>query len=445
MPSEPTRARTERNPSLNPRNDEDWQRLLAMLPARLDALARESKAIVRHRRISSASMLLRLVLIYVTCCFSLRDAASWAARALGVMLTDDALGYRFAHATPFVQGIAEKMLADKLHEKPAAGVSLRILDATMLSEPGSEGTDWRVHVTYDPALPGAVGIEVTDAHGGEHVRHAATTARDLLMADMGLGHASDLREAREQHVHAMLRAHLQSLAVDDLQGRRMEPNRLLRASDAGHLDRDVLLPERDHEPTPARLVVAPLPPEQAGRARQRLRKAASKRGRPVSTLTLRLAGYFCCITTLTTQEASAAALLTWYRVRWQVELLFKRYRGLLHLGELTKAKPALATLQIWGRLLVAILVEQMAAATRSAQSIGTKAPAVSLWRLDRIHQLDVVLAVYGGAPLVDRLALAEATAERLRERPRRKRIGAEKLIETILAVLHPPSISPGLV
>src|SRR6185437_2362336 len=131
----------------NPRNDEDWQRLLAMLPARLDALARESKAIVRHRRISSASMLLRLVLIYVTCCFSLRDAASWAARALGVMLTDDALGYRFAHATPFVQGIAEKMLADKLHEKPAAGVSLRILDATMLSEPGSEGTDWRVHVT----------------------------------------------------------------------------------------------------------------------------------------------------------------------------------------------------------------------------------------------------------------------------------------------------------
>ncbi len=443
MPAEPTKERVERNPSLNPESDDDWERLLAMLPAELDALARECKAIVRRRRISSASMLLRLVLIYVTCCFSLRAAASWAARALGVMLTDDALGYRFAHATPFVQGIAEKMLADKLHEKPATGASLRILDATMLSEPGSDGTDWRVHVTYDPARPGAVGIEVTDAHGGEHVRRAATATGDLLIGDMGLGHTSDLREAKERHVHALLRAHLQSLAVDDLRGRRMAPSRLLNASDRGHLDHDVLLPEQGYDPLPARLVVAPLPPEQAGRARQRLRKAASKRGRPVSALTLRLAGYFCCITTLTKQEASAAALLTWYRVRWQVELLFKRYRGLLHLGELMKAKPALVTLQIWGRLLVAILVEQMAAATRSAKSTDAKAPAVSLWRLDRIHQLDVVLAVYGGASLADRLAEAKATADRLRERPRR-RCGAEKLIDMILAVLHPPSTSPAL-
>lgn len=440
MLAESTEKRAERNPSLDPASDDDWQRLVAMLPVDVDAMAIQSKAIIRRRLIRSGQVLLRLILIYVLCSLSLRDTASWAARALAVMLTDEALGSRFANATPFVQELARTMLAARLHEKPVAGAALRLLDATVLTVPGSVGTDWRVHVTYDPTRAEIVGVEVTDAHGGEHVRRAATTPGDLLIADMGLGHASDVREGNRQQIRVLLRAHLQTLAVDDLQHRRMTPEQLLDAADLGPLDRDVLLPEHGHETVPARLVLLPLPPEQAGRARQRLRKA--KKGHAPSELALRHAGYFCCVTTLTKEEASTEALLAWYRVRWQVELLFKRYKSLLHLDQLTKAKPALVTLQIWARLLVAILVEKIASTTRSAKSVDASAPPVSLWRLDHIHWIDVVLAVYGGATLVDRLARAEATAERLRERPRRKRTWAQKLIETIREALHPPPTSP---
>jgi hypothetical protein len=317
MPAKPT-ARVERNPSLDPASDDDWDQLRAMLPVDLDALASQCKAIIRRRKIKSGSVLLRLILIYVLCSLSLRDAASWAARAFGLMLTDEALGYRFAKATPFVQQIVVTILGARLHERPTAGVALRLLDATVLSEPGSAGTDWRVHTTYDPVRAEIVGVEVTDAHGGEHVRRAATMPRDLVIGDMGLGHASDVREAKARSVHVLLRAHLQSLAVDDLQGRRMAPKKLLDDADKGHLDRDVLLPEEGREAVAARLVIVPLPPEQAGRARQKLRKG--RKGRPISKLTLRLAGYFCCVTTLTKEEAPTEALLTWYRVRWQVEI-----------------------------------------------------------------------------------------------------------------------------
>lgn len=318
MLAESTEKRAERNPSLDPASDDDWQRLVAMLPVDVDAMAIQSKAIIRRRLIRSGQVLLRLILIYVLCSLSLRDTASWAARALAVMLTDEALGSRFANATPFVQELARTMLAARLHEKPVAGAALRLLDATVLTVPGSVGTDWRVHVTYDPTRAEIVGVEVTDAHGGEHVRRAATTPGDLLIADMGLGHASDVREGNRQQIRVLLRAHLQTLAVDDLQHRRMTPEQLLDAADLGPLDRDVLLPEHGHETVPARLVLLPLPPEQAGRARQRLRKA--KKGHAPSELALRHAGYFCCVTTLTKEEASTEALLAWYRVRWQVEI-----------------------------------------------------------------------------------------------------------------------------
>jgi len=440
MLAEPTKAHAESKSSLDPVSDDDWRRLLDMLPVDPDAVAMQCKAIVRRRVIRCGQVLLRLILIYVLCGLSLRDTVSWAARALSVVLTDEALGHRFAKATPFVQQLATKMLATRLHEPAASGVALRLLDATVLTEPGSTGTDWRVHVTYDPARAEVVGVEVTDAHGGEHLRRAATTPGDLVIADMGLGHASDVREGNERQVRVLLRSHLESLAVDDLQHRRTTPEQLLDAADAAPLDRDVLLPERGHEAVPARLLLVPLPPEQAGRARQRLRKA--KKGHTPSALTLRHAGYFCCITTLTREEASTEAVFAWYRIRWQVELLFKRYKSLLHLDHLTKAKPALVTLQIWARLLVAILVEKIASTTRSAKSVEASAPPVSLWRLDHIHWIDVVLAVYGGATLVDRLAKAEATAEPLRERPRRKRTWAQKLIESIQHALHPPAVSP---
>ena len=251
-----------------------------------------------------------------------------------------------------------------------------------------------------------------------------------------------MREAKKQGTHSLFRAHLQNLAVDDLEGERKSPEQLLDAADAdGLLDADVLLPEKGHEAVPARLVVLPLPPEQAGRARQKLRKA--RKGGEPSALALRHAGYFCCTTSLTREQAPAKTLAIWYRVRWQVELLFKRLKSLMHLKHLPKARPALAELRIWGVLLVAILVEKMASATRSAQTIAADEPPVSLWRLDHLHWLDVVLAVYGGTSLAHRLAEAEATAERLRERPRRKRTWSEKLIAAINHALRAISPAPG--
>jgi hypothetical protein len=268
--------------------------------------------------------------------------------------------------------------------------------------------------------------------------HAANNAKNLLMGDRIYGHASDVREAKARQCECLLRVHLQSLAVADALGKRLEPSALLDAADAGTLEHAVTLPESGHAPVAVRLVVVPLPPEQAGRARQRLRKEAKKKGKEPSELTLRLAGYFCCITTLPADKASVEALLSWYRVRWQVELLIKRCKSLLHLDKLAKARRALIALQVWARLLVALLVERMGARTRGADPTPSTLPPLSLWRLTRIHWLDVVLAVYGGSCLQDRLEAAAVTASHLHERSRRKRRWASELIASLISALGPP-------
>ena len=46
------------------------------------------------------------------------------------------------------------------------------------------------------------------------------------------------------------------------------------------------------------------------------------------------------------------------RLRWQVELVFKRFKSLVGLGHLPKHDPTSARAQLYGKLLVALLVEK---------------------------------------------------------------------------------------
>jgi hypothetical protein len=54
-----------------------------------------------------------------------------------------------------------------------------------------------------------------------------------------------------------------------------------------------------------------------------------------------------------------------YRIRWQVELAFKRLKSLLGMGRLHNKNPESAKAWLYGKLLTACLVEALeAAATR---------------------------------------------------------------------------------
>lgn len=103
---------------------------------------------------------------------------------------------------------------------------------------------------------------------------------------------------------------------------------------------------------------------------------------------------------------------------WWIELWFKRSKSLLGLDRLAKAKPMLIAIQVWGRLLVALLIQRLQPVLPDAPTDGR--PPISAWRETRVFWLDVVLAVYGGASLSTRLDRSDAL-ERLREHHRRKR------------------------
>jgi hypothetical protein len=94
----------------------------------------------------------------------------------------------------------------------------------------------------------------------------------------------------------------------------------------------------------------------AEQAKARLRK---EHGQAVQAQTLELAEYVVVLTSLDPAELPAAQILGLYRGRWQIELVFKRLKSLLGVGELAKYDPDSAKAWLQAKLLTALLLERL--------------------------------------------------------------------------------------
>ena len=94
-------------------------------------------------------------------------------------------------------------------------------------------------------------------------------------------------------------------------------------------------------------------------AHRSLRRKASKKGKKLQPRTLEFARYVILFTSFPAADFPVAEVLEWYRVRWQVELVFKRFKSLAALGHLPKRDDESAQAWLYGKLLVALLVERL--------------------------------------------------------------------------------------
>ena len=105
-------------------------------------------------------------------------------------------------------------------------------------------------------------------------------------------------------------------------------------------------------------------------AHAKIRKTAQRKQTQVQPDTLRFARYVIVFTTYPPEEFPAADVLEWYRLRWQVELVFKRFKSLARLGHLPKYDDDSAQAWLYGKLLVALLVEKVLCHARAVSPWG---------------------------------------------------------------------------
>ncbi len=103
------------------------------------------------------------------------------------------------------------------------------------------------------------------------------------------------------------------------------------------LDEPLLLGKQPKHRLPVRLIAIPLAQEAADRLRYKAKQAAKRRGRTVSKERLALLGWLIFVTNVPDSMLSAELVALLYRVRWQIELVFKLWKsfcGLRHVADL---------------------------------------------------------------------------------------------------------------
>jgi hypothetical protein len=102
---------------------------------------------------------------------------------------------------------------------------------------------------------------------------------------------------------------------------------------------------------PCRLLAYRLPAEVVEQRRRQAYETARKKGRTPTHAYLHWLQYGWYITNVAAAVWAAEVVATVYRIRWQIELLFKQWKSLLHLHVLKGTRPERITCLLYGRLI----------------------------------------------------------------------------------------------
>jgi hypothetical protein len=340
---------------------EDWQVVERVLPEGWQDAARRTGALLRTRGFDGPATLLRVLLIHLVDGCSLRETAVRADAGGLAKVSDVALLGRLRGSGEWFRWMVEQMSRrlSSASMEVLPGKRVRLVDASVVCEPGATGSTWRLHYMIDLSTLACEQVQVTLPDEGETLTRFAVRAGDVLMADRGLAHRRGIRHVVEHEGDVILRMNLVSVPLEDAKGRALELLPRLRKLAIGQARAWPAVMRDEHGTIAVRVCALKKSAEQTRKSQDKVRQIASKKGRELQPDTLEAAGYVVVLTTL--PDVQPAQILELYRHRWQIELAFKRLKSLLHLGHLKKTDPVGAKAWLQGKLFVATLIETLTA------------------------------------------------------------------------------------
>ncbi len=327
----------------------------------LKVTARETKAFLRPRGITNAVDLLRLILAYCLGERGLRLTAAWATSVGLVDISSVALLYRLQHSGDWLARLVGQALAVGA-PKASRGRLIRIIDATTVPKAGPTARKknqlWRIHSAFDLPHERFGHFELTDQQAGETLDRIPVIKGEIRLADRAYLQPDRMAAVIEAGADFVIRAGWKSACWLDAEARPFDLTAELRkASARGPIDRPIMIKCKSGALLAARLVAVRKPAQAAAEARRKVRRDAQRGGHQLSKQTLDAADWVILVTSLTTAEFKTADILALYRLRWRIELGFKRLKSLIGLKGPPGADARSARPYVLAHLLIILLLE----------------------------------------------------------------------------------------
>src|SRR5947207_6302948 len=202
---------------------EEWEIIREWLPPDLDTRARQHQFFQRTRGLSDGERWLRMILMHVAGGLSLEQTALRARELDLAHISGVALFKRLRRAEPWLRDLCQYLLSEQQRRLGRcvwpSQYRVRAIDATDVQEPGSTGSDWRIH--YSIRLPELVcdHYEITDKHGGESLGRFEFKKDQLILADRGYSHWAGAAKVVDSGAALLMRWHPKTFPVQALGGK----------------------------------------------------------------------------------------------------------------------------------------------------------------------------------------------------------------------------------
>jgi hypothetical protein len=344
--------------------------LQSVLTVQANRLARRYGVVQRQRKLSGATLAQALVLGWLHRPDATIEQLAQTAAACGKPVRPQAIDQRFREPTAtFFQHLLEAAVAEVVTAEPVAIELLKRFDGVWLEDstairlptcfsrswPASGGANGqseaglKLYVQLDLASGPRVGPVCVAGRQSDHRSQLAEAVPSggVRVADLGFFDLARLAQLDRRGVFWITRIQPHTALYDE-QGQRLNVGRLMRGA-KGPLDRRVRVGAREH--LTCRLIVTRAPASVVRKRRQRLEKDAARRSRPVSQQQRDWCRWTVVVTNIPPEQLSIHEALVLLKMRWQMELLFKRWKSLGRVGESRSANPWRMLIEIYAKLL----------------------------------------------------------------------------------------------
>jgi len=185
----------------------------------------------------------------------------------------------------------------------------------------------------------------------------------LNLMDLGYFNLAHFKTIADRQAYFLSRYYARA-GVLSLTGQALDLLELLHTQCHTILDVPVRLGKQSQYRLPCRLVAFRLPQQVAEQRRRRAKADAKRRGKTVSKRTLALLDYSIYVTNVSQTMLSAEQVALLYRVRWQIELIFKLWKSYCGLREFTHMRRDRILTELYARMIGLVLTHFLMAPIR---------------------------------------------------------------------------------
>lgn len=381
--------------------------------ATADEVARETRFVVRTSKVSGAHWLQVWVFGFLETEDATLNQLAQVSTDLGVALGAQGLDNRLSRtAVAFMQQMFEKSwhLFRTQTALPVGllkrFVAVHVIDSTHVALPdamaalfpacGGDGpvAGLKVQLLLD-LCTGRWGMTLEAANQPDQtaVAPVRALAGSLRIGDLGYFNTAAFRTLAEAQAYFLSRLAPTATPLDPETEATFDLVAWLRRQDAPLTERAILLGQQEH--LPCRLIAQRLPQDVVDTRRRKARANARRKGRTLSAATVARLAWGLYVTNVPTEKLSAEEVGVLYRVRWQIELVFKVWKSEARLAQLGNWRSARILCEVYAKLIGLVLVQLWSAPMHSEDWEGE----LSLTKVFQIAQRHAVRLAQGLASL----------------------------------------------